>query len=141
MRWYHHWWGRTRSRRSWAPLLRQMVVIGCPGIESAGHRLTCCRRKWRHGDTFRTGRGKWKMRGRGVVETYPIELPTGEFVQLIDIDGQSIDDGTRNVFNGGLHHLCAILSHICVRVRRRGKEGRETHFDDARGCFSVLISP
>lgn len=31
--------------------------------------------------------GTMRMRGRGDVETDPIELPTGEFVELVDVDG------------------------------------------------------
>ena len=91
-------------------VLRCLVNLRCPGFETVGHLPASCRPKWTRGDIARAESARYGRYGISEdVKTHPIELPAGKFIQLIDVDRQSMDDGSRNVLDGGLHHLCAIL--------------------------------
>jgi len=63
--------------------------------------------------------------GKERKETYAVQLSTRKLVDLVDVHGETIDDGARYGFDTQLDHFCAILieEKLCyMKAKNEDKE-------------------
>jgi hypothetical protein len=76
---------------------------------------------------------------RGRKKTYSIQLSARKLIDLVDVDGETIDDGAGYGFDARFDHFCAVLIRTRVSYGFSRMGLRRTHFYDPRGCFSLFV--
>jgi len=84
-------------------------------------------------------RDKGRKIGKERKQTYSIQLSTRKLVDLVDVHGETVDDGAGYRFDTRLDHFCAILIKEYYDTLRRRIRRRKTDFYNTGGCFSLFV--
>jgi hypothetical protein len=77
------------------------------------------RRQSAHNDDGEMRRGRKTVIAKEWKETYSIQLSARKLINLVDVHGETVDDGAGYGFDTRLDHFCAILTEEDYVILRR----------------------